>query len=163
MRLQAPIQEVIPTTEDQIESDPFTANVLEHPGWNGYSPSGEATGEVVYAHHGSESDLKQIQSLGIDLKGKILLMRYFGTGEGTKVANAEKFGAAGVILYSDPKEDGYRYGDVYPKGNWRPPGAIMRRSIIPLIYDGDPLSPGWASYQAQNAFHRRMCRCQEFR
>lgn len=145
IELQAPVREVIPTTEDQIESDPFTANVQEHPGWNGYSPSGEATGEVVYAHHGSESDLKQIQSFGIDLKGKILLMRYFGIGEGTKVTNAEKFGAAGVILYSDPKEDGYRYGDVYPKGNWRPPGGIMRRSIIPLIYDGDPLSPGWAS------------------
>ncbi len=141
----APVTEMIPTTEERIEGDPFTDQVKEHPGWNGYSPSGVAVGEVVYAHHGSETDLKRIQALGIDLKGKILLMRYFGTGEGTKVANAERYGAAGVILYSDPQEDGYRYGDVYPKGDWRPPGSIMRRSIIPGSIDGDPLSPGWAS------------------
>ncbi len=145
VEMLAPKQESIPTTEDPIEGDPFTDFVKDHPGWNGYSPSGEATGEVVYAHHGSENDLEQIRKMGIDFKGKILLMRYFGTGEGTKVRNAERAGAAGVLLYSDPKEDGYRYGDVYPKGNWRPPGAIMRRSIIPLWYDGDPLSPGWAS------------------
>ncbi len=147
IELLAPVQESISTTEDPIEGDPFTEHVAEHPGWNGYSPSGEATGEVVYAHHGSDDDLKRIQSMGIDLKGKIFLMRYFGTGEGTKVRNAERYGAAGVVLYSDPKEDGYRYGDVYPKGNWRPAGSIMRRSIIPLWYDGDPLSPGWASVE----------------
>ena len=147
IELLAPIREAISTTEDPVEGDPFTQQVAEHPGWVGYSPSAEAAGEVVYAHHGSKEDLDRIQSMGIDLKGKILLMRYFGTGEGTKVRNAEKYGAAGVVLYSDPKEDGYRYGDVYPKGNWRPEGAIMRRSIIPLWYDGDPLSPGWASVE----------------
>ncbi len=147
VELVAPVREAIPTTEDRIEGDEFTEHVAEHPGWDGYSPSGEAIGDVVYAAHGSEEDLKEIQSSGIDLTGKILLMRYFGTGEGTKIRNAEHYGAAGVVLYSDPQEDGYRYGDVYPNGNWRPPGAIMRRSILGLPYEGDPLSPGFASIE----------------
>lgn len=141
--LTKPVAEKIPTTEDRIEGDPFTESVNDHPGWNGYSPSGEATGQVVYAHYGSAEDFQQLKDLGIDLKGKILLMRYFGTGEGRKVRNAEEAGAAAVVLYSDPAEDGFRYGDVYPKGDWRPPGSIMRRSVV--ISDGDPLSPGWAS------------------
>jgi N-acetylated-alpha-linked acidic dipeptidase len=145
IELVAPARESISTTEDRIEGDEYTEHVAEHPGWDGYSPSGEATGEVVYAGHGSEAELKQIESKGIDLKGKILLMRYFQAGEGTKVNNAEQHGASGVVLYSDPQEDGYRYGDVYPKGDWRPPGAIMRRSILGLPYEGDPLSPGFAS------------------
>lgn len=145
VQLVAPVRQSIPTTEKQIPGDPYSKYVAQHPGWNGYSPSGTAVGEVVYAHHGSDDDFKTLQSIGIDLQNKIVLMRYFGTGEGRKVKNAERAGAAGVILYSDPKEDGYRYGDVYPKGNWRPPDAIMRRSILTLPYDGDPLSPGWAS------------------
>lgn len=145
IELVEPVREVIPTTEDRIEGDPFTENVDEHPGWNGYAPSGEGTGEIVYANFGSERDLQALKNMGVDPRGKILLMRYFGTGEGRKVRNAELAGAAGVVLYVDPQEDGYRYGDVYPKGNWRPPGAIMRRSIIFLPYEGDPLSPGWAS------------------
>ena len=144
IQLTKPVQETIPTTEEKIEGDPFTEVVNEHPGWNGYSPSGEATGQIVYAHHGSKDDLQKLKELGIDLKGKILLMRYFGTGEGTKVQNAEEVGAAAVVLYSDPAEDGFRYGDVYPKGDWRPPGSIMRRSILNLT-GGDPLTPGWAS------------------
>lgn len=145
IELVEPIQEVIPTTEDRIDGDEFTQNVGEHPGWNGYSPSGEATGQVVYAHFGSGRNLRTLVEMGVDLRGKILLMRYFGTGEGRKVHNAQQFGAAGVVLYVDPAQDGYRFGDVYPKGNWRPPGAIMRRSIEFLPYSGDPLSPGWAS------------------
>ena len=144
IQLTKPVQETIPTTEEKIEGDPFTEFVNEHPGWNGYSPSGEATGQIVYAHHGSKDDLKKLKELGIDVKGKILLMRYFGTGEGTKIRNAQDAGAAAVVLYSDPAEDGFKYGEVYPKGDWRPAGSIMRRSILNLS-GGDPLTPGWAS------------------
>lgn len=144
IQLTKPVQETIPTTEEKIEGDPFTDVVNEHPGWNGYSPSGEATGQMVYAHHGSKDDLQKLKDAGIDVKGKILLMRYFGVGEGTKVQNAQEAGAAAVVLYSDPAEDGFKYGEVYPKGDWRPPGSIMRRSILNLA-GGDPLTPGWAS------------------
>jgi N-acetylated-alpha-linked acidic dipeptidase len=144
IQLTKPVQETIPTTEEKIEGDPFTEFVNEHPGWNGYSPSGEATGQIIYAHHGSKDDLQKLKELGIDIKGKILLMRYFGTGEGTKVRNAQEAGAAAVVLYSDPAEDGFKYGEVYPNGDWRPAGSIMRRSILNLS-GGDPLTPGWAS------------------
>ena len=140
-----PIVESLPVIEDRIEGDPFTDSVAEHPGWSGYSPSGKAVGQVIYAHYGSESDLKKLVATGLDPRGKILLMRNFGTGEGRKVFNAQHFGAAGVVLYTDPAEDGYPYGEVYPEGNWRPPAGIMRRSINFLPYEGDPLSPGWAS------------------
>jgi N-acetylated-alpha-linked acidic dipeptidase len=144
IQLTKPVQETIPTTEEKIEGDPFTDVVNEHPGWNGYSPSGEATGQIVYAHHGSKDDFQKLKDSRIDVKGKILLMRYFGTGEGTKVRNAQEAGASAVVLYSDPAEDGFKYGEVYPKGDWRPPGSIMRRSILNLA-GGDPLTPGWAA------------------
>ncbi len=130
-------------TEDVVAGDPFTQDADAHPGWNAYSVSGAATAQIVYAHHGSQEDFAQLERLGVDLKHRILLMRYFGAGEGAKVLRAQHAGADAVILYADPKDDGYVYGDTYPDGPWRPPGSIMRRSV----YDGngDPLSPGWAS------------------
>jgi N-acetylated-alpha-linked acidic dipeptidase len=130
-------------TEDVIAADPFSHDAEQHPGWNAYSASGAVTAQIVYAHHGSRYDFAQLERLGVDLKNRILLMRYFGAGEGEKVLRAQHAGAAAVILYSDPKDDGYVYGDTYPDGPWRPPGSIMRRSI--LDSPGDPLSPGWAS------------------
>jgi N-acetylated-alpha-linked acidic dipeptidase len=147
IRLIKPVDEQLPIVEEKIDGDPFTEFVNDHPGWNGYSPSGDVKGQIVYAHHGSKQDIETLQKLGIDLKGKILLMRYFHTGEGTKVRNAEEAGAAAVVLYADPAEDGFKFGDVYPNGDWRPAGSIMRRSIIALPYSGDPLSPGFASVQ----------------
>lgn len=137
--------QALPTTEARIESDPFTHDAERFPAWMGYSPSGEAEGHVVYANFGSEWDLQALAERGIDLHGKILLERHFGTGVGRKIRNAEHAGAAGVLLYADPAEDGFPYGDVYPEGNWRPWDSIMRRSLIFLPYEGDPLSPGWAS------------------
>jgi N-acetylated-alpha-linked acidic dipeptidase len=130
-------------TEDVIPEDPYTLAAHEHPGWNAYSDSGSVEAQVVYAHHGSAQDFARLERLGVDLRGRILLMRYFGAGEGEKVLRAQRAGAVAVVLYSDPKEDGYVYGDTYPAGPWRPPGSIMRRSVVYAI--GDPLSPGWAS------------------
>jgi N-acetylated-alpha-linked acidic dipeptidase len=130
-------------TEDVIAADPFSHNAEAHPGWNAYSASGTVTAQIVYAHHGSRHDFAELERQGVDLKKRILLMRYFGAGEDEKVLRAQHAGAAAVILYSDPKEDGYVYGDTYPDGPWRPPGSIMRRSLLGVM--GDPLSPGWAS------------------
>jgi len=144
IRLLEPVQLSIPTTEQRVPGDPFTADVKDHPGWVAYSASGEAEGQLIYAHFGSQTDFAKLQALGVDVRGKILLMRYLGW-DGRKVRNAERFGAAGVIFYSDPQQDGYHYGDVYPKGDWRPPGGIERSDAIDLPYPGDALSPGWAS------------------
>ena len=146
VELVAPAQETIPVVEDRIPGDPFTEHADAHPGWNGYSASGDVTAEVVYARYGSDAEFRWLVSMGVDVRGKIVLLRYFGTaGEGRKVANAQKYGAAGVVLYADPLEDGYAYGEVYPQGNWRPPGSIMRRSVEFLPYSGDPLTPGWGA------------------
>jgi len=130
-------------TEDVIEADPYTRDAAAHPGWNAYSASGTATAQIVYAHHGSQQDFAELERLGVDLKHRILLMRYFGAGEGAKVLSAQHAGADAVILYSDPADDGYVYGDTYPDGPWRPAGSIMRRSVFDE--NGDPLSPGWAA------------------
>ncbi len=132
-------------TEDAVAEDPFTREAATHPGWNAYSGSGTVSAQVVYAHHGSREDFAALERMGVDLRGRILLMRYFRAGEGEKVERAERAGAAGVILYADPAEDGHRFGDVYPEGPWRPPGSIMRRSVVNTRTPGDPLSPGWAS------------------
>jgi N-acetylated-alpha-linked acidic dipeptidase len=139
------LPERIPLTlvEDVVPSDPYTKTTAEHPAWNAYSASGSVTAQIVYAHHGSQRDFAALERLGVDLRRRILLMRYFGAGEGEKVRRAELAGAAAVILYADPRDDGYLYGDTYPKGPWRAPGSIMRRSVIRSL--GDPLSPGWAS------------------
>lgn len=145
IELVAPQHETIPTTEQIVPGDPFTQDAAQHPGWNGYSASGDVTAPVVYAHHGSDEDFRKLLAMGVDPAGKIVLLRYFSTGEGHKVYNAQKYGAVGVILYADPEEDGFVQGDVYPEGNWRPPGAIMRRSVVFEPYTGDPLSPGFAS------------------
>lgn len=145
IELVAPQHETIPTTEQVVPGDPFTQDADQHPGWNGYSASGDVTAPLVYAHHGSDQDFRTLLAMGVDPAGKIVLLRYFDTGEGRKVYNAQKYGAVGVILYADPQEDGFVHGDVYPEGNWRPPGAIMRRSVEFEPYTGDPLSPGFAS------------------
>jgi N-acetylated-alpha-linked acidic dipeptidase len=145
LRAQITLPDRVPLqlTEDVIPEDPYTLAAHEHPGWNAYSDSGSVEAQVVYAHHGSAQDFARLVRLGVDLRGRILLMRYFGAGEGEKVLRAQRAGAVGVVLYSDPKEDGYVYGDTYPAGPWRPPGSIMRRSVV--YATGDPLSPGWAS------------------
>jgi N-acetylated-alpha-linked acidic dipeptidase len=146
LELMAPVQETVPLVEERIPGDPFTEQADAHPGWAGYSASGDVSGELVYARFGSDAEFRQLAALGVDVRGKIVLLRYFGTaGEGRKVANAQKYGAAGVIVYADPMEDGYVFGDVYPEGNWRPAGSIMRRSVEFLPYSGDPLTPGWAA------------------
>jgi N-acetylated-alpha-linked acidic dipeptidase len=143
--LTAPESRPLSLVEDRIPGDPFTLHPERHPAFCAYSGSGSAEGEVVYAGQGTWEDFAELDRQHISLKGRVALMRYFGAGEGTKVRWAEERGAVAAVLYADPAEDGFVQGPVYPKGDWRPPGAIMRRSVIDTPYDGDPLSPGWAA------------------
>jgi N-acetylated-alpha-linked acidic dipeptidase len=115
-------------------------------GYNAYSPSGRVSGEVVYANYGLPDDYAELQKLGVDLAGKIVLVRYGGSFRGVKAQQAEKRGAKGLIIYSDPADDGYARGPVYPDGPWRPADAIQRGSIQYIFnYPGDPLTPGTPS------------------
>ena len=112
-------------------------------GYNAYSPSGHVEGEVVYANYGLPDDYAELTRLGIDVAGKIVLVRYGGSFRGVKAQQAEIRGAKGLIIYSDPEDDGFVQGPVYPDGPWRPTDAIQRGSIQYIFnYPGDPLTPG---------------------
>jgi N-acetylated-alpha-linked acidic dipeptidase len=126
--------------------DPFQDDPRILPAFNGSSPSGDVTGDVVYANYGDLSDFKKLASMGISVKDKIVLVRYGTNFRGVKVYIAQQYGAKGVLIYSDPADDGYFRGDVYPKGPYRPNTGVQRGSVQFLpIYPGDPQTPGIAS------------------
>jgi N-acetylated-alpha-linked acidic dipeptidase len=123
--------------------DPFQDDPRVLPAFNGSSPSGDVTADAVYANYGTLEDFKRLESLGISVKGKIAIVRYGGNFRGVKVYIAQQFGAVGVLIYSDPADDGYTRGDMYPRGPMRPESAVQRGSVQFLpIYAGDPSSPG---------------------
>ncbi len=126
--------------------DPFQDDPRILPAFNGSSPSGDVTADVVYANFGTLEDFKKLASLGISIKGKIVIVRYGGNFRGVKVYIAQQYGAAGVLIYSDPADDGYVKGDMYPRGPYRPETGVQRGSVqfLPL-YPGDPETPGVAS------------------
>ena len=113
------------------------------PTFNAYSADGDVTAEVVYVNYGLIEDYKTLDSLGISVSGKIAITRYGRSFRGIKAREAERHGAAGLVIYSDPQEDGYFRGDVYPDGPMRPAGGVQRGSI--LNENGDPTTPGYAS------------------
>ena len=126
--------------------DPFQDDPRILPAFNGSSPSGDITAEVVYANYGTLADFQQLAKLGITVKDKIVIVRYGENFRGIKTYIAQQYGAKGVLIYSDPADDGYFRGDVYPKGPWRPDSAVQRGSIEFLpIYPGDPTTPGIAA------------------
>src|SRR5277367_5833288 len=131
---------------NQYGGDAFQNDPRILPAFSGSSPSGDVTGEVVYANYGNLADFKKLTELGVSVKGKIVLVRYGSNFRGVKAYIAQQYGAKGVLIYSDPADDGYFRGDVYPKGPWRPDTAVQRGSIQFLpIYPGDPQTPGIAS------------------
>jgi N-acetylated-alpha-linked acidic dipeptidase len=112
-------------------------------GYNAYSPSGDVTGEVVYANYGLPEDYDALEELGVSVEGKTVLVRYGGSFRGVKAQQAELRGAKGLIIYSDPEDDGFVKGPVYPDGPSRPADGIQRGSIQYIFnYPGDPLTPG---------------------
>lgn len=129
--------------------DPFQDDPRVLPAFNGSSPSGDVTGEVVYANYGTLADFKTLRDMGVDLKGKIALVRYGQNFRGVKVYIAQKLGMAGVLIYSDPADDGYVRGDMYPKGPYRPETGVQRGSVQFIAkYTGDPMTPGVAATMA---------------
>jgi len=115
------------------------------PPFNGYTGDGDVTAQVVYVNYGLIEDYKTLDSLGISVRGRIVLARYGRSFRGIKAREAEKRGAVGLIVYSDPYDDGYFRGDVYPKGPMRPAGGIQRGSM--MNGNGDPTTPSWPSVE----------------
>jgi N-acetylated-alpha-linked acidic dipeptidase len=113
------------------------------PVYNAYSIDGDVTGDVVYVNYGVPADYEQLEQRGVDVKGKIVIARYGGSWRGIKPKVAAEHGAIGCIIYSDPRDDGYFQGDVYPKGAYRSENGAQRGSVMDMpIHPGDPLTPG---------------------
>jgi N-acetylated-alpha-linked acidic dipeptidase len=135
-----------PVAEHVDGDDPYQNDPRVTPAFNGSSPSADITAEVVYANYCRPEDYDKLASMGVDVKDKIVLCRYGGNFRGVKVYIAQQRGAAGVLIYSDPAEDGYYRGDMYPHGPYRPATAVQRGSVQYLFkYPGDALTPGIAS------------------
>jgi N-acetylated-alpha-linked acidic dipeptidase len=133
-------------TREHVQGDPYQDDPRVVMPFNGSSGSGDVTGDAVYANYGRLEDFEQLAAQHIDLHGKIVLCRYGANFRGVKVYLAEQRGAAGVLIYSDPQDDGYFKGDAYPNGPWRPETGVQRGSVQYLFkYPGDPETPGVAS------------------
>ncbi|HEX2061929.1 MAG TPA: transferrin receptor-like dimerization domain-containing protein [Thermoanaerobaculia bacterium] len=112
------------------------------PPYNAYSIDGDVTGELVYVNYGVPRDYEVLARNGIDVRGKIVIARYGGSWRGIKPKVAAEHGAIGCLIYSDPRDDGYFLGDVYPKGGWRNEHSAQRGSVADMpLYSGDPLTP----------------------
>ncbi len=133
-------------TREHVEGDPQPDDPRVVMPFNGSSGSGDVTGDVVYANYGRLEDFNELAAHHIDLHGKIVICRYGSNFRGVKVFLAQQRGAAGVLLYSDPQDDGYYKGDQWPLGPWRPETGVQRGSVQFLFkYAGDPETPGVAS------------------
>jgi N-acetylated-alpha-linked acidic dipeptidase len=131
------------THEAVVPGDPTSSHPKITPLFNGYSANGDVTAPVVYANYGLPPDYEELKKAGVDVKGKIVIVRYGNSFRGVKAKVAEDHGAVGCIIYSDPADDGYMQGDVFPKGPWRPVASGQRGSVQFLFdYPGDPLTPG---------------------
>src|SRR5687768_14622798 len=129
--------------EPVVAGDPSSSHPNITPLFNGYAASGDVTAPVVYANYGLPNDYDDLKKAGVDVKGKIVVVRYGNSFRGVKAKVAEDHGAIGCIIYSDPADDGYMQGDIYPKGPWRPSESGQRGSVQYLFdYPGDPLTPG---------------------
>jgi N-acetylated-alpha-linked acidic dipeptidase len=133
-------------SREHVEGDRYQDDPRIVMPFSGSSGSGDITAEVVYANYGRLEDFDQLAAQHIDLHGKILLIRYGAVFRGVKVYLAEQRGAVGVLLYSDPQDDGFTKGDTYPLGPWRPETGIQYGSVQYIFeYPGDPETPGVAS------------------
>jgi len=133
-------------TPERVEGDPYQSDPRVVTAYNGYSPSGEAEADLVYANYGRPEDFQKLEEMKVDVKGKIVIVRYGSNFRGVKSYVAQQHGAAGVLIYSDPIDDGYFKGDKYPQGPWRPDSGVQRGSILYMFkYPGDPTTPGVAS------------------
>ncbi len=146
LEMTAPTQFKAKLEEPAIPEDKNSSDAGMVPSFNAFSGDGDVTAPLVYVNFGVPADYDLLKEKGIDVKGKIVIARYGGSWRGIKPKVAQEHGAIGCLIYSDPHEDGFYQGDVYPKGPYRPSNGVQRGSVLDMVlYPGDPLSPGWAS------------------
>ncbi|MDG1708586.1 MAG: transferrin receptor-like dimerization domain-containing protein [Emcibacteraceae bacterium] len=140
--LVEPIKWKATLKEEAVADDPTSDQDERLPVYHSFSPDGEVTAEVVFVNQGLREDYEDLERRGIDVKGKIILAKYGGSWRGIKPKMAEEKGAIGTLIYSDPADDGYGQGDMYPKGAYKHPSGAQRGSIMDLpTRPGDPLTP----------------------
>ncbi len=133
--------------EPTLKEDKTSGQKSEQlPTYNAYSADGDVTAELVFVNRGIPSDYEELERMGVDVKGKIVIAKYGGSWRGIKPKVAYEHGAIGCLIYSNPEDDGYAQGDVYPEGAFRPKEGVQRGSVMDMpVYPGDPLTPGVAA------------------
>lgn len=144
VELVAPSRFVAKLQEPAAPEDPTSSQQAEQlPTYNAYSADGDVTAPLVYVNFGVPEDYERLERLGVSVKGSIVIARYGGSWRGIKPKVAAEHGAVGCLIYSDPHEDGYFEGEVFPKGPFRPRDGVQRGSVMDMpLYPGDPLTPG---------------------
>lgn len=146
VELVAPTRYTAVLKEPAIPEDPTSGQAGQLPTVNMYSADGDVTAPLVYVNYGMADDYTQLDKMGISVRGAIVIARYGNGWRGVKPKLAYMHGAVGCLIYSDPKDDGYYQGDVYPKGAFRPEQGVQRGSVMEMaLYPGDPETPGWGS------------------
>lgn len=142
LELTSPTSYTALLKEPALKEDATSGQEDQLPTYNAWSADGDVTAELVYVNFGLPDDYEKLDKLGISVKGKIVIARYGRSWRGIKPKVAQEHGAIGCIIYSDPKEDGYYQGDVYPKGAFKNEYGVQRGSVMDMvIYPGDPLTP----------------------
>ena len=144
VELIAPEKYTLKLAEPPLPQDSTSGQTSEQlPTYNAYSIDGDVTGDLVYVNYGVPDDYEILERNGVDVKGKIVIARYGGSWRGIKPKVAAEHGAVGCIIYSDPRDDGYYQGDVYPNGAYRSDQGAQRGSVMDMpVHPGDPLTPG---------------------
>jgi len=147
VELIEPARFVAKLREPALPEDPTSGQQSEQlPSYNAYSIDGDVTAPLVYVNYGVPEDYEELESMGISVRGAIVIARYGVSWRGIKPKVAAEHGAVGCLIYSDPHDDGFAQGDVFPKGAWRPPDGVQRGSVVDMpLYPGDPLTPGIAA------------------
>jgi N-acetylated-alpha-linked acidic dipeptidase len=144
LEMLEPVRYTAKLQEPAIAEDATSSQKAEQlPSYNAYSIDGDVTASVVYVNYGTPADYEQLEKLGVSVSGAIVLARYGGSWRGIKPKVAAEHGAVGCIIYSDPRDDGYFQGDIYPKGAMRPASGVQRGSVMDMpVSPGDPQTPG---------------------
>jgi N-acetylated-alpha-linked acidic dipeptidase len=157
LSLTRPLSKDLSLDEGPIAIDKDSASSRAFGAFSGYGAAGEAGGQVVYVNYGRPDDFAALEKMGIDIKDKIVLVRYGEIFRGLKVYNAQKRGAKGILIFSDPADDGYAKGDTYPGGRFRPESAIQRGSVQFLSHGpGDPSTPFGPSIKGAKRLPMRL-------
>jgi N-acetylated-alpha-linked acidic dipeptidase len=146
LELVAPETYVAKLAEPPLAEDKDSADVGSLPTYNAYAGDGDVEAQVVYVNYGTPEDYQELDQMGIDVAGKIVIARYGRSWRGIKAKLAQSHGAVGCLIYSDPRDDGYFRGLTYPEGPFRNENGVQRGSIMDMpVHPGDPLSPGFGA------------------